>query len=385
MQKIRKEYLLAPGPTPVPPEVAAAGALPLYHHRTPKFEALVQEVTRTLQYLFCTQNDVITLTASGTGAMEAAVANLVSPGEKAICASGGKFGERWVDICKAYGVEVIALQVPYGAAVQPASVAEALHKHPDTKAVFTQLSETSTGCVYDIHAIGEIVAKSNALFVVDGISGLLAEKCPVDEWKIDVMVSGSQKGFMIPPGLAFISVSPKAWSVVESCKQPRYYFDLRAYRKDLKKGVHPYTPGVGLFVQLGEACRMLRNETIEGIWARHEWMGNACRTAVRALGLALFAERPGNVLTAVQVPGTLDGEKLFSRMRDTYGVTIAGGQGNEMKGKILRIAHLGYMDRFDVLTAIGALEMALASVGHPVTFGAGTGAAAQLLQAEPHV
>lgn len=380
---LRKEYLLSPGPTPIPPTVAEVGALPIGHHRTPKFSQIVKECTAGLQYLFCTKNDVYTLTASGTGAMEAAVANCCSAGDTAIVVEGGKFGERWTKLCQVYGVTPVVLKIPYGAAIEPATVAQALKDHSDAKAVFTQLSETSTGCVYDIKAIGEAVGGTSAVFVVDGISGLGAERCPVDAWQVDVMVTGSQKGLMLPPGLAAISCSPKAWAAVEKSTSPRYYFDLRAYRKTLPEGQHPYTPGIGFFVQLAEAMRLIKTETVEGVWARHQWLGDACRAGVKALGLELFARRPGNVLTAVKTPAGVDGGKVVKTMRDQFGVTIAGGQGEEMKGKLLRIAHLGYMDRFDVVVAISALEMTLKSLGCTVPMGAGVAAAEEVLGKGP--
>lgn len=382
-QKVRKEYLLAPGPTPIPPEVAQAGALPIYHHRTPRFEAVAKEVTAGMQEMFCTKHDLIILNATGTGAMEAAVANVLSPGDKAIVCTGGKFGERWTKLCKTYGAETIVVSVPYGAAVDPEQVRTALRDHPDAKAVYTQLSETSTGCVYDIKAIGKIVAETQALFVVDGISGLGAEKCPVDAWQIDLLVAGSQKGLMIPPGLAFVSVSPKAWAAIDRCKSPRFYFDLRAYQKGLEKGEHPYTPNVSLFIQLHAALAQLRAETIEGIWARHAWLGDACRAAMKALGLELFAQRPGNVLTAVKVPDGINGGAVVKTLRDQFGVTVAGGQGEEMKGKLFRVAHLGYMDRFDIITAVSAIEMVLHSLSVPIAMGTGVAAAQAVLCKDP--
>lgn len=363
----------------MPPNVAEVGALPIGHHRTPKFSQVVQDCTEGLKYLFCTKHDVYTLTSSGTGAMEATVANLLSPGDTAIVIEGGKFGERWTKLCQVYGAKPVVLKIPYGDAIEPAAVVQALKDHPEAKAVFTQLSETSTGCVYDIKALGEIVAGTPAVFVVDGISGLGAERCPVDAWQIDVMVTGSQKGLMLPPGLAAISCSPKAWATMEKCTSPRYYFDLRAYRKVVGEGQHPYTPAISFFVQLAEAMRMVKQETVEGVWARHQWLGDACRAAVRGLGLELFAKRPGNVLTAVKAPAGIDGGKIVKTMRDQFGVTIAGGQGDEMKGKLFRIAHLGYMDRFDIIVGISALEMALKTLGHPVQLGAGVAAAEEIL------
>ncbi|MBI4367550.1 MAG: alanine--glyoxylate aminotransferase family protein [Deltaproteobacteria bacterium] len=381
--KLKKEFLLSPGPTPIPPTVAEVGALPIGHHRTPRFSGLAKDCTEGLKTLFCTQHDVYTLAASGTGAMEAAVANLLSPGDKAIVIDGGKFGERWTKLCKAYGVSPVVLKIPYGDAIEPAAVVQALKDHPETKAVFTQLSETSTGCVYDIKALGEVVGATSAVFVVDGISGLGAERCPVDAWQVDVMVTGSQKGLMLPPGLAFISCSPKAWALVEKATSPRYYFDLRAYRKVVAEGQHPYTPAIGLLVQLAESLRLLKAETVEGVWARHQWLGDACRAGVKALGLQFFAKRPGNVLTAVKTPEGVDGGKIVKTLRDQYGVTIAGGQGEEMKGKLFRIAHLGYMDRFDIVVALSALEMTLKTLGYPVAMGAGVAAAQEVLWKEP--
>lgn len=379
----RKEFLLSPGPTPVPPSVVLAGAQPIPHHRTPHFSQIVKECTDGLKYLFCTQHDVYSFAASGTGAMEAAVANCCSPGDTVLVVEGGKFGERWTKLCQVYGIQPIVLKIPYGEAIAPEAVGQALKEHPNAKAVFIQLSETSTGAVYDIKAIGELVSATPALFVVDGISGLGAERCPVDAWQIDVMVTGSQKGLMLPPGLAFLSCSPKAWAVVEKTTSPRYYFDLRACRKVLPEGQHPFTPAIGLFVQLAEALRLIRQEGIEQIWARHQWLGDATRAAVRALGLALFAKRPGNVLTAVKTPDGVDGGKLVKTMRDHYGVTIAGGQGEEMKGQLFRIAHLGYMDRFDVVVAMSALEMTLHTLGYPVQLGAGVAAAEEILGKPP--
>lgn len=381
--KIKKTYLLSPGPTPVPPEVALAGARELIHHRTPQFQKVIQEVSEGLKYLFNTQHPVYTLASSGTGVMEAALANLTSPKDTVITVEGGKFGERWSEIARAFGLNVIVVKVENGRAVSAAQIEEALKKNPSAKAVFTQLSETSTGCVYDIESIGAVVAKTPSLLVVDGISGLGAEVCHPDRWGVDCLLTGSQKGVMLPPGLGFISLSPKAWAVCEKAASPRYYFDLRAYKKALEKKDTPYTPAISLFFQLNEALKIVRQETLEGLWKRHAWLGDATRSAVKALSLELFAERPGNVLTAVKVPAGVDGEKLVTQMRDDLGVSIAGGQGNEMKGKIFRIAHLGYMDRFDITTGIASLEIALKRQGFGVKLGAGVAAAQEVLWKEP--
>lgn len=380
--KIKKNYLLSPGPTPVPPEVASAGAWPLIHHRTPQFQAIIKEVAQGLKYLFQTEQPVYFAPASGTGMMEAAVANLLSPGETMIVGEAGKFGERWSKIGRAFGCEVVAIKMEYGKAITPAQIETALLNNPNAKAVFTQLSETSTGCVFDIEAMGKMVAKTSALFVVDGISGLGAEVCYPDKWGVDCTLTGSQKGVMLPPGLGFISLSPKAWAVCEKAKSPRFYFDLRAYKKALEKNDTPYTPAISLLFQLNEALKIIKQETIEGMWKRHVWLAEAARTGVQALSLELFAERPGNVLTAVKVPAGIDGEKLVKEMRDDLGVTIAGGQ-DDMKGKVFRIAHLGYMDRFDILTAIGALEIALKRQNFSFKMGAGVAAALEVLHKDP--
>ncbi|MDO8527852.1 MAG: alanine--glyoxylate aminotransferase family protein [Deltaproteobacteria bacterium] len=380
--KIKKDYLLAPGPTPVPPQVASAGAWPLIHHRTPQFRAIIKEVADGLKYLFQTKEPVYFMSASGTGMMEAAVANLMSPGETMIVAEGGKFGERWSEIGKAFGCNVVITKVEYGKAITPKQIEETLQKNPKARAVFTQLSETSTGCVYDVEAIGKVVSKTDALFVVDGISGLGAEPCYPDKWNIDCLLTGSQKGVMLPPGLGFITVSTKGWKKVEEAKCPRFYFDLRAYKKSLEQDDAPWTPAISLLFQLHEALKLIKSETMEGMWSRHAWLAEATRAGMKGLNLELFAERPGNILTSVKTPSGLDGEKIVQIMRDDLGVSIAGGQGS-MKGNVLRIAHLGYMDRFDITTALSALEFALKRQGHAVKLGSSVAAAEEILWKDP--
>lgn len=382
MERIRKDYLLAPGPTPVPAEVRQAGALPIYHHRTPKFSKVIREVSEGLKYLFCTKNEVYTLTSSGTGAMEAAVVNLLSPGDKAIVAEAGKFGERWTKILRAYGMNPVVIKVEYGDIVTPDALREKLRQTPDAKAVFTQLSETSTGVVFDIKGFGEVASKTSAALVVDGISGIGAEEMRTDGWGVDIAITGSQKGLMLPPGLAFISASKKAWRMIEKSRCPRFYYDLKEARDSLAKDTTPWTPAITLVLQLKEALSIIKKETVEGMWKRHAWLANATRAAVGALELDIFAKRPGNALTAVRVPKGVDGSKLVKTMRDKFGVTFAGGQ-EAMKGNIFRIAHLGYMDRMDVIIAISAVEMALSEAGHPVKMGAGVAAAEEILAREP--
>ena len=380
--KIKKNYLLSPGPTPVPDSVSLAGAMAIIHHRTPQFQEVMKDCFEGLKILFATQQPVLFFAASGTGAMEAAVANLVNAGDEVIVAEGGKFGERWTKIAKVFGCKPTVVKVEYGRAIQPAQIEETLKKNPKTKAVFVQLSETSTGCVFDIEAMAKVVRKTEALFVVDGISGLGAEPCYPDPWGIDCLLTGSQKGVMLPPGLAFISLSERAWKRCEGITSPRFYFDLRAHKKAAEKNDSAFTPPIGLLNQLQEALKILKQEGMEGVWKRHTWLGAATRAAVKALNLELFAERPGNVLTSVKTPAGVDGEKLVKFMRDNLGVTLAGGQG-EMKGNIFRIAHLGYMDRFDITTAISALEIALQQQGFKIQTGKGLTAAQEILRKDP--
>lgn len=380
--KIKKNYLLTPGPTPIPAEVALLGALPIIHHRTPQFRTILKEAGEGLKYLFATQNPVYILACSGTGVMEAAVANLVSPGDTVIVVEIGKFGQRWTQIAKAFGLKPVVLSAEYGKVVEPAELEEALKKNPQTKAVFVQLSETSTGCVSNVEAFGKAVGKTEALFVVDGISGVGAEVCYPDKWGIDCLLTGSQKGVMLPPGLGFISLSAKAEGRCEKNTGPRFYFDLRAYKKAYEKEDTPYTPAITLVIQLNEALKIIREETLEGMWRRHAWLAEATRAAVKGLKLELFASRPGNVLTSVKTPEGVDGEKLVTELRDNIGVGFAGGQ-DEMKGKLFRIAHLGYMDRFDITTAIAALEFGLKRQGFNVKLGDGVAAAEEILWKDP--
>ncbi|MFH0826405.1 MAG: alanine--glyoxylate aminotransferase family protein [Candidatus Omnitrophota bacterium] len=375
---MRKNYLLTPGPTPLPPQVCEALARPIIHHRTPQFQAVLKEATEGLRVVFQTKNDVFILASSGTGAMEASVANLLSAGDTALCIQGGKFGERWTEICRAYGVQTEVLDVVWGLSVDPKEIEKRLKANPKIKAVFATLCETSTGVVNDIEAIGQLLKDTPATLVVDAISGLGAIDLKTDEWFCDVVVSGSQKGLMLPPGLGFLSVSPKAWKLIESSNSPRYYFDLKAARKALEKTDTPFTPAIGLVIALSEALKMMKQDGLENIFARHRKMAEATRSAVKALGLELFAPlAASDVVTAVKVPQGIDGEKLVKSMRDTYGVTIAGGQ-SEMKGKIFRIAHMGYIEEFDIILGISCLEKVLHQMGYKFSLGAGVKAAEEI-------
>ncbi|MDD5566407.1 MAG: alanine--glyoxylate aminotransferase family protein [Candidatus Omnitrophica bacterium] len=373
---MRKNYLLTPGPTPLPPEVCEAMAQPIIHHRTPQFQAVLKEVTEGLRYVFQTKHDVFILASSGTGAMEAAVVNLVSPGDTVLTVEGGKFGERWTELCLAYGIEAEVIKVEWGKAVDPAIIKEKLRNAKSKiKAVFTTLCETSTGVTNDIKAIAEVVKNTEAVLVVDAISGLGAIDLKTDEWGCDMVISGSQKGLMLPPGLGFISVSPKALKLIEGSRCPRYYFDLRAAKKALDKTDTPFTPAISLIIALNAALKMMKQDGLEAIFARHKKMADATRAAMKALGLPLFAPTAASdVVTAACLPEGIDGEKLVKTMRDTYGVTIAGGQA-ELKGKVLRIAHMGFIEEFDIILAISCLEKVLAKMGYAFQLGAGVGAA----------
>ena len=379
---MKKHFLLTPGPTPIPPEVSAKEGLPVLHHRTSEFGAIFQEVIENLKYAFQTKNDVFLIAGSGTGAMESAVANLLSPGETALVASSGVFGDRFIKIMEAYGIQAIPLREPDGQVVVPAKIEEALKKNPGIKAVFATHTETSTGVVNDIEAIGKIVAKTAAVLVVDAVSGLVGQELRTDAWKIDVACTGSQKGLMTAPGLGMVSVSAKAWPLVEASKSPRFYFDWRKMKKSVAEKQTPFTPPVTVIAAQAEALRQIKQEGLENIFARHAWLANATRQAAKALGLKLFAQVPCNVLTAMVVPDGIDGKAIVKRMREEYGVSIAGGQG-ALVGKIIRLAHMGYMERFDVLVGIAALEMMLYELGYKVELGKGVAAAERAFLAKP--
>lgn len=379
---MKKRYLMAPGPTAVPDEVLRAESQPVLHHRTPGFREILREVGEGLKYIFQTERDVYIFASSGTGAMEAAVSNLLSPGDKVIVVRGGKFGERWDEICKAFGIQTLPIDIPYGDVVTPGMIEERLKEDPSIKAVYTTHCETSTGVVTDIKGIGEVVSRYPAVLVVDAISGLGAEELKTDDWGLDVVVAGSQKGLMMPPGLAFISLSEKAWRLVERSTLPKYYFSLDAARKSWQKQDTPYTPAVSLVMALQKSLEMIRKEGLPNILERHRILGEATRKAILALGLELFAKYPANNCTSVKVPQGLDGEAIPRMFRDEYGITIAGGQGS-MKGKIFRIAHLGYADRFDVVMAISCLEMILMDLGWAVELGKGVKAVEEVLRRWP--
>ncbi|MDP2911137.1 MAG: alanine--glyoxylate aminotransferase family protein [Candidatus Omnitrophota bacterium] len=375
-----KNFLLTPGPTPIPPRVLETMARPIIHHRTPEFQKVIQEVEEDLKYVYQTKNEVLIFAASGTGAMEGSIANLLSPGDKALVVRGGKFGERFGDICKAYGIEFTAIDVEWGKAVDPKKIDEILKKDKKIKAVYATLCETSTGVSTDIEAVSKVVKNYEAVLVVDAISGLAAIPIKTDEWGVDVVVSGSQKGLMIPPGLAFVSVSPKAWALIEKSTLPKYYFDFKAYRKAIAKTDTPFTPAVNLMIGLREALKIIREEGLEVIFERHKKMALAVRGAVKAMGLELFApDAYSDAVTAVKVPQGIDGEKLVKTMRDKYGVGIAGGQ-DEMKGKMFRIATMGYITASDLVVCFAVLETVLNDMGYKFQLGSGVKALEEILK-----
>jgi aspartate aminotransferase-like enzyme len=372
-----KQRLMTPGPTEVPEPSLQALSRQVAHHRTPEFRRLMAEVLEGLKCVFQTANDILVLTSSGTGAMEAAVVNLVPRGGKAIVLESGKFAERWREIAERFGIQVVRHQVPWGQPFQADEVARLLEDHPDAVAVFATLQETSTGVGHDIQAIGRAVA-GKALLVVDGISGVGVMECRTDAWGIDVLVVGAQKALMTPPGLAFLAVSPAAWKQIESISRPAFYFDLLAYRKALSVPETPYTPSIPLVKALAESLRLIRAEGIEAVWARARMLASATRVGVEAMGLRLVAQRPAEGMTAVYFPEGIDGKAFLDRLHQRFGVKLAGGQG-PLKGRIFRIAHMGLLDELDIISTLAGIELVLAEFGQPITLGAGVAAASRVI------
>ncbi len=377
---MEKKYLFSPGPTMLPPGVLLKMAEPIMHHREPEFEKIFAEIREGLKYLFQTKKEVLIFTSSGTGAMEGAVSNILSKGDKALVIRGGKFGERWGEICKAYGIEFIPIDVDWGKAVDPKQIQKALDSNPSIRAVYTQASETSTGTRHPIREIAEIVKKyEETVIVVDAITGIGVFNIPMDEWGIDVLISGSQKALMLPPGLAFAALSDKAWKFVERSNLPKYYFNFKKELKSSQKNQSSYTPAISLFVGLRETLSMIRKEGLETLFGRHEKLATATRASVKALGLELYApDSPSNAVTAVKIPEGIDGKKLKDLFFEKFGITVAGGQ-DQAKGKIIRIAHLGYYERLDMVMVISALEMLLKEMGYQFELGTGVKAAEEIL------
>ncbi|MBN2654611.1 MAG: alanine--glyoxylate aminotransferase family protein [Nitrospirae bacterium] len=375
-----KRYLLAPGPTPVPPEVLLSMAMPMIHHRAPDFIPILDSAKNGLKWLFQTKSDVLILSSTGTGGMVGSVNNFFNPGDKVLVVNGGKFGERWTKIAQAYGLTVEEIVVDWGYSVKAADVDAALAKDKSIKGVFVQACETSTGVYHDIEGLAKVIKKyDDTLFVVDAISALVAEDLKVDEWGIDIMVGGSQKGLMLPPGLAFVSVSEKAWKRNAESKMTRFYFNFKKEKENLDKNQTNFTSAVSLIIGLNEAIKMLQKEGLENVFKRHKTLADATRAGAKAIGLGLYAkESPSNSVTSIEAPAGIDGQLIYKNLREKYGVTAAGGQ-DRAKGKIFRFAHLGYADTFDVITGIAALEMVLKGLGHDVVLGRGVAAAQEIL------
>jgi aspartate aminotransferase-like enzyme len=376
--------MLTPGPTPVPEEVLLELAQPMVvYHRSARYRELLGRVTEDLKHVFQTSQPVLTLTASGTGGMEAALASALPAGAKVICLSAGRWGERWISIAKAFGMQPVSVTAPYGEQVAPGLLEEALKQHPDAGAVCATLCETATGVKHDVAAYGALVARTPALLLVDAISGLGAVPCRTEEWGVDLCVAGSQKGLMLPPGLAFVSVSPKAWKVIDANPSPRaFYFDLRRYRDSLKTNDSPFTPALSLVRGVAKGLAMMRAEGVENLWARYAGLAAMARAGVLAMNLELFAQVPAESMTVLTVPAAIDGSALVSNLEEWHGLKLTGGQ-DTLKDKIVRFAHMGYIDAFDVLTAISALELTLAAMGHKLEPGAGVAAAQRALHALP--
>ncbi|QDU63915.1 Soluble hydrogenase 42 kDa subunit [Planctomycetes bacterium Pan216] len=370
-----KYRLMTPGPSMVPPETLLSLAKPVIHHRTPENKAAIAETLSAMKKVFCTENDLVIFASSGTGAMETSVANFVKPGDKAIALVCGKWGERWEQLLNTFGAELIKLEAPYGKAPTPADVEKALAEHPDAVAVYATLSETSTGVRQDIEKLGAIVAKTKAVFVVDGISGVGTEPCRTDDWNVDLLVTGSQKALMMPPGLAFLSVSAKAKARLEEVPSPpTYYFNLKKYLTSIAESDTPYTPAHTLIAAQAESLKQILDEGVEESWERHRQMSLATHAAVKALGLETLADPPAAGLTVIKVPESIDGAGWAKLLEKKYALKVAGGQGS-LKGKIIRIAHMGYVDALDMVGVAAALEWTLAELGYPVESGKAVAAA----------
>jgi len=375
-----KKRLFTPGPTPIPESVMLRMAEPIIHHRNPEFREIFKRVNENLKYLFQTKQPVLTLTCSGTGGVESTFVSLFSPGDTIISVNGGKFGERWVNMPKVFGYNVFEVKNKWGTAPTENEILNALKQNPNAKGVYLTHSETSTGTATDIKLISKVIREnSNALVCVDGITAIGAHEFRFDDWGIDVCITGSQKGLMIPPGLAFVCLSQRAISAMEKSTTPKFYFDLRKALKSFADDDTPFTPAITLIVGVDAALQIIKDEGIENIWHQHERKANAIRAGVTALGMKLFSNSPSFAVTPVWLPENVDWKKFNSTLKKTYGITVAGGQ-DEFTGKIFRISHLGYYDEFDMVTIIAALEMSLNEVGYSFPSGIGVQAVMNYFQ-----
>jgi aspartate aminotransferase-like enzyme len=373
-----KTYLMTPGPTEVPVETQLEIARPVFHHRTPRFTEVLRETTELLRYVLRTSGEAFVLAGSGTAAMEACVVNTLNQGDKAICVRGGKFGQRWTQICHTHGVKPVNLDIEWGTAAAPDVIGKMLADAPDIKAVCVQLCETSTATVTDVEAIGRITRDSNALLIVDGVSAVGAVEYRMDEWCVDMTAVGSQKALMMPPGLAVVAASERAMERVHATMTPAYYLCLASASKAAAKSSTPYTPAVTLVMGLLASLRRIKEEGIENVWARHAKLGKALRAGARALGLGLLSRSPSDSVTAVTLPEGVDGKALLNDIESRHGVKFAGGQ-EQLAGRIVRISTMGYCGPFDVIIALAALEMGLREAGATVELGAGVRAAEEVL------
>lgn len=374
-----KSRLFTPGPTPVPERVLLRMAEPIVHHRHPEFRALMERVHADLQYVFQTSGPVLTLAASGTGAMEATFVSLFSPGDTVIAVNQGKFGERWVEMPRAFGLNAVEIRVPWGKAVTAEELRSTLVAHPEAKGVYLTHSETSTGTATNVRELARIIREeSKALVCVDGITAVGAHELRFEAWEIDVCVTGSQKGLMIPPGLSFVALSERALKAMERSTLPKFYFDLRRALASLATFDTPWTPAISLIAGLGTALEMIRTEGIENVWARHRRLALALRRGIEAVGLRLFSESPSFAVTPVWLPANVEWNTFYRALKIDNGVTVAGGQG-DFRGKIFRISHLGYYDDLDMVTVMAALERTLESVGASGVAGKGVSAVQQEL------
>ena len=375
MKKIR---LFTPGPTMVPAELLLEMAQPVDHHRTPQFQALLKGVTENLQYLFQTGGTCLSFTSSGTAAMEGAIVSCCPPGSKALVSRGGKFGERWAEVCQAFGINNINYDLEWGYGAKAERVAEYLNSDPEIKAVIITHSETSTATVSDVEGIARVTRERDVLLLVDGITSVGAIPVKMDEWGIDVLATGSQKALMLPPRLAFAAVNDRAWQRVDSFNPPAYYVTYKAYRKSIEKFDTPPTPNNAMLRGAAKALESIREEGIENVWARTALYARATRAAAEALGLKVFSAEPVDSVTAIVVPDGIDEGTLRKRLRAEYGAHLAGGQA-QLKGKIVRISHMGYVDAIDTVGVIAAMELILKDMGHPFDLGAGLTAAQKVL------
>ncbi len=379
MTGIVKERLFTPGPTPLLMEAQARTLTATLHHRTESFRELVRETLENLRYFYNTKNDVLILTCSGSGAMEAAVANLCSPGEKVLVGTAGKFGERWLELAAAYGLTAVKVEAPYGQPLDMDAMAKRLKSDGPFRAVFVQATESSTGVMHDVESLAAAVREyPETCLVVDAITGLGTSDLRPDEWGLDIVIGGSQKALMVPPGLAFASVSEKAWKVIGKSKLPRYYFDLARERKSLAKFESSFTPATTLVVSLHAALQYIKCIGRENLIANAAMLAEASRAAAKALGLEPFAaSSPANALTAICAPAGIDSGAIIKEMRQRFGAILANGQGT-MKGKIFRLAHLGYYDAPDLFAVLAALEIVLAKIRYNVVLGASVRAAQEV-------